>query len=80
VVLDVKDVWSMSRQLIAKAFNARIEKMRNSFFIWENIEKILEILIDDYMFGLWLCQRPTSWGSAMPIQVWALHSPCGRFT
>ena len=29
------------------------------------------------MFGLWLCQRPTSWGSAMLTQVWPLLSPCG---
>jgi hypothetical protein len=39
VVLDVKDVWNMSRQLIAKTFNARMERMRISFFMWGNIEK-----------------------------------------
>jgi hypothetical protein len=38
-VLDVKDVWNMSRQLIAKTFNAIKERIRMSFFMWENIEK-----------------------------------------
>ena len=32
------------------------------------------------MLGLRLRQSPTSWGSAMSIQVWTLHSPCGCFT
>jgi hypothetical protein len=39
VVLNVKDVWNMSRQLKAKAFNARMERIRIIFFMWGNIEK-----------------------------------------